>query len=134
MVDFILHIGTEMEFVRLTYPRRIADPTFGAFRAEVRCGEFFAAANCEEHPVGGGVYRLKEQLGRLARTLEGEARFEPVGQQLVFTMRPDRRGRLDIRGVLHQNELAQDTSLHFTIRLDQTFLPDIVAQLSKLEA
>lgn len=129
-----IFIGSEHHFLRLDYAAPLDNKWLGRFRAEVRDGMFSGEATCWDNPdVNSGIFGFRDQLEQMNQTLKGKAVFEPLEEQLVFKMRVDSLGSINVDGRLF-SQATYGTSLTFEFGIDQTYLPGIISQLKQLGA
>ncbi len=76
--------------------------------------------------------RFRAELERLYASLDGAARFQTVEGQLELTCTGNGIGGITVEG-RSQDFVGVGNVLQFRLEIDQTFLPDIVAQIRELE-
>jgi hypothetical protein len=88
----------------------------GSFRASLRSDEF---------------QKFKRELTRLSTTLAGKATFATMEEQLTITMDGNGRGHIQVSG--QATDMAGiGNRLNFSLEIDQTHLPAIIAALSSI--
>jgi hypothetical protein len=128
-MDEIL-IGSRLaDFVAL-HPDRDRSGEFIYTEVEVRCQGFSAR-------TGGpffaeGFSKLAGELDEILRTLKGSARAATLEEQLDMTFTGDGRGHVTVEGVA-VSDPARTARLSFKFEIDQTYLPDVVAALRKVQ-
>lgn len=87
--------------------------------------------------VGAGLrmeelVRFREQLQELYRTLEGEARLDSMEGWLHLIATGDGKGHIGVTGTV-KDEPGMGNQLKFRLEIDQTFLPEIIDELVRIE-
>jgi hypothetical protein len=90
-------------------------------------GEVPAGLRSEE------LRRFREQLERLYRTLEGEARLESIEEWILLVCQGDGMGHINVKGFVRDRP-GIGNRLNFDLCFDQTHLPSLLDQLRKIEA
>ncbi|MEM9180835.1 MAG: hypothetical protein AAGA89_14065 [Pseudomonadota bacterium] len=127
-----VRFGTDDQYLLLVYGAPIRSGWLGQFKVLVQQGTFRAEADCWDNPAStGGIYSLRSQIEAMSRNLTGKVEFSPLERQLEFRMTIDRKGGIEVTGVLHEYA-THGASLHFEIALDQTYLPEIISSLKAL--
>ena len=76
---------------------------------------------------------LLTQIEKLYDSLEGEAKFHSMEQQLEFTLKGNGKGEIELTGEA-MDFAGPANQLDFFTKFDQTFLPTIIQQLKVLVA
>ena len=79
------------------------------------------------------LLRLREGLEMLYESLEGEATLESMEDWLHLTCRGDGRGHVEVLGTL-VDQPGVGNKLTFSLQTDQSFLPELIASLRKVES
>jgi hypothetical protein len=96
---------------------------------EVRAGEFSGRVSC--YLRAEEFLRFRDQLRHLYDSLEGQASFTTLEDQLKLTLVGDGSGRMDLEGLL-RDQAGLGNTLDFHFALDQTYLPAVLTQLDDL--
>jgi hypothetical protein len=78
------------------------------------------------------LVRFREELQDLYRTLKGEARLDSMEQWLRLTATGDGIGHVEVVGSV-KDQPGTGNELRFTLKIDQTFLPEIIDGLLRIE-
>ncbi len=76
--------------------------------------------------------RFRPRLEELYKTLSGSATFATIERQLQITCVGNDRGGIAIDGIA-QERVGDGNELRFRFDIDQTDLPNIIAQLQQIE-
>ena len=131
MTDYPVLIGNDKNYVRFFHP---GDWT--VYRVSVRSGEFAASVECSD-PTAKTIYAIKPALKRMHRKLTGHAEFcDHFNQfELRLEMRPN--GQTEVSGKLEEPDYRDNdwrgNALTFEFLIDQTYLPDILADLKRIK-
>lgn len=90
----------------------------GAFRADLRSEEFRA---------------FLDEVEALTRTLEGTASFSTMEGQIALSLAGDGKGHVRVQGEA-ADTVGRDNRLHFSLEIDQSYLPAICRSLEVILA
>ena len=76
--------------------------------------------------------RFRKELENLYEKLTGEANFATLDSKLYFAFHGDGLGHIHVDGTACDYSGTGNT-LRFSLELDQTYLPNIITQLMKIE-
>lgn len=127
---FELRIGGGSEYVELRLPSQGA--VDGWFHGEVAMAVqgFTGAVMAFFEP--SDFRRFEKELRTLHATLLGSAELHPTERQVVLSLTSNGRGGITVRG--EASSQMWENQLKFTFEIDQTFLPDTLAQLETINA
>ena len=132
MSDRYVRIGTANSFVRLSFHQLPNSSWDGRFIAEVRDGQFWAQAEYRDHPASRySLDAFAKEVSTLHKTLKGQATFNPLNDQVKLVLSADAFGHIDVSGYLYRYA-GFGTHLSFQFQIDQTYLPETLAQLKQL--
>jgi len=94
----------------------------------LRAGGFTAGFSA--NLAGRDLARFREGLAELRRRVEGRAAFAIPEAPLAFALTGDSRGRIEVEGAA-RDRLRGGNRLAFSFRIDQTYLPRILADLDE---
>jgi len=98
-------------------------------RVEVRSGGFSGAVDASLRAEAFASFR--DQLRELSRTLKGNASFVPMEPWVTINLKGDCRHELEAL-CLVRDQLGGGNVLHATIKLEVSFLPEILAGLDRI--
>ncbi len=75
--------------------------------------------------------QLHSALERLYNDLTGSVTFQAMEGQLEFEIKGDGQGHFQIEGAA-VDQLGSDNRLHFSFEFDQTFIPQMLRELSDI--
>lgn len=134
-----IHIGhSEHEFIRLdvishSYPN-LTDSFEGNWfdvKATVKAGGFAGIVSGQLRADELAFFQT--ELARLYKTLSGSAKLVTLEGWLSFEITGDGRGHFSCTGEL-KDGFIQGNTLSFNLNIDQTFLPEILKNLEKVES
>jgi len=125
-MDIILATNTQNPFLALTDVERYADGSGYGCNISVRSAWLTAAYPFffESHPLTEFI----AALGKMDRTLEGEAVLKPMWEEPYIRLKGDGLGRVRVSGLLIDNG-GNDQRAHFEFEADQTCLARLIADL-----
>lgn len=122
-----LNIGTATEFLRF----EIEPEYLGWLRAQVtiqvRGFNGVVVASFES----GDFEAFEQKLRALNETLAGVAEFSSRENQVVFALRGDALGHIEVTGQAW-SQPCYENKLEFEFNIDQTYIPSILVQLSSI--
>jgi hypothetical protein len=77
------------------------------------------------------LYSFTDQLKYLQKSLKGSAVFSNIEDNVTLKLSTDELGHIAINGKLRHPYKA-DLELLFVINSDQTFLPDLITECTKI--
>jgi hypothetical protein len=77
---------------------------------------------------------FREAVEQLYESLEGEAKFSTMEDGLFIRLHGDGIGHIDAEVTAVDRSLGTFATLSFTMQIDQTYLPEVVAQLRDIES
>jgi hypothetical protein len=98
-------------------------------RVEVRSGGFGAAVDASLRAEAFASFR--DQLRELSKTLKGNASFIPMEPWVTINLKGDCRHELEAL-CLVRDQLSGGNVLHATIKLEASFLSEILAGLDRI--
>jgi hypothetical protein len=98
-------------------------------RVEVRSGAFAGAIDASLRAEAFASFR--DQLRELTKTLKGNASFIPMEPWVTINLKGDCRHELEAL-CLVRDQLSGGNVLHATIKLQASFLPEILAGLDRI--
>ena len=122
-----LYIGTATDFLRF-----VIEPEYpGWLRAQVtiQVRGFNGSVVASFEP--GDFEAFEKKLQILNETLTGTADFSSRENQVVFSLRGDRLGHIEVTGDAW-SQPGYENKLEFEFNIDQTFLPSILVQLGAI--
>jgi hypothetical protein len=126
-----LRIGGGSEFIELRLPRRGASN--GWFHAEVEIAVQCFSGSVTAFFDAADFQNFEKGLRPLYTTLRGTAELKPMEGQVVISLKGNGRGGIAVEGEAWSQANWQN-KLQFTFEIDQTFLPQTLAQLETINA
>ena len=112
-------------------PTNFYDANWLRTTIELRVGAF--RAEYEGTIMNVDFVRFREAVKLLHETLRGEATFDPLEPWVLVRLVGDGRGHVEAKCTA-TDRLGMGSELRFTLELDQTMLPAILADLEMLSA
>ena len=123
-----VHIGSQAEYVNIRLPESFSSEGWGQAQVEVATEGF--RGSIKPWLERDELVRFLHALEALYEQLHGRAELTPVEKQFFLSLAGDGKGHMAVSG-----EAASSTyqnKLQFSFHIDQTFLPQVVAQLKAL--
>jgi hypothetical protein len=125
-----LLIGSpKSEFLRIS-PVSCSDREWLHCQVELRVGAFSAAYQTNVRAVEFKQFR--EELAPVYESLIGRAEFQPLEQGVCLAIVGDGLGHF-VATCKARDDPAFGSSLRFELRFDQTYLPEILRGLTRIE-
>lgn len=122
-----LHIGTTTDFLRF----EIEPEYSGWLRAQVTIQVPGFIGSIVASFESGDFEAFEKKLRVLNETLTGAADFWSRENQVVFSLRGDRLGHIEVTGEAWSKP-CYENKLEFEFSIDQTFIPSILSQLDAI--
>ena len=124
-----LDIGTATEFLRFEIEPEYPGWLKAQVTIQVRGFRGVVVASFES----GDFEAFERQLRVLNETLSGTADFSSRENQVVFSLRGDALGHIEVTGEAW-SQPCYENKLEFEFNIDQTFAPAILDQLGAINA
>ena len=126
-----LHLGSQVEFVRVAVPASFTTEGWAqvTFEVSVQCFRATVQAFLER----SDLERLLHDLAPLYESLAGKAELSPLESQVRLLLSGNGRGAITVSGFA-MAFAAFGSQLQFEFALDQTYLPPFIAELQALLA
>jgi hypothetical protein len=126
-----LHLGSQVEFVRITVPPALNREGWAqvTFEVSVQCFRATVQAFLERSELE----QLSDSLAPLHKMLHGRAELSPLEAQIGLVLLGNGRGAIAVSGFASSQGVF-GSKLEFQFELDQTYLPAFIADLQTLLA
>jgi hypothetical protein len=100
--------------------------------ARVTVGMFAGEVSCDLRTEE--LMDFRAQLARLYESVEGDAAFATMEGWLTLDLHGDHSGHVRVDGELFDRAGRMGNALRFSVQIDQSYLPPILAALVEVEA
>jgi hypothetical protein len=121
-----VHLGSETEFVKITLNPPY--PSEGWYLAQVEISVSGFRGQIEPWLEAYDIDRFATQLAAVYESLQGEAKLSPREEQFTLCVQARTGGHIHVQGVAW-SKATYENKLEFSIEIDQSFLPETLAQL-----
>lgn len=123
-----IHIGSESEYVKIMLAP--AFPSQGWCQADVDIAVSGFHGHIRPWLDADDLQVFASQLTSVYETLQGEATLIPLDQQFTLHVQAQTRGHIHVSGIAW-SKATYENKLTFCLELDQSFLPNILAELQR---
>ena len=122
----IIQLGSKSEYVKIELTPPFSSEGWCQARVEIAVSGF--RGNIEPWLELSDIKRFATQLLTMYESLQGEAKLQPLEEQLVLVLQAQTGGHIQVQGTAW-SKATYENKLEFSLQLDQSFLPATLQQL-----